>query len=63
MSWFAIINRITPSAARRSAKGSLEPVGFSLIAQNPVSISNLSAKATATDTGSFGTTSDGPSGE
>jgi hypothetical protein len=60
---FTNTSRITPNAARRSAKGSFDPVGFSSIAQNPVSVSILSASATATDTGSTGTASDGPSGE
>jgi hypothetical protein len=44
-------SRITPKAARRSAKGSLLPVGFSSMAQKPVSVSILSASATATETG------------
>ena len=56
------IIRITPSAARRSAKGSFEPVGFSSIAQKPTSVSILSASATAIDTGSVGTRSVGPCG-
>ncbi len=59
---FSSTSRITPSAARRSANGSFEPVGFSSMAQNPVSVSSLSASATATETGSVGTSSDGPSG-
>ena len=46
--------RITPSAARRSANGSREPVGFSSMAQKPVSRSSLSASATAMATGSAG---------
>ena len=54
--------RITPSAALRNAYGSLLPVGFSSIAQNPTSVSILSANATATDTGSVGTRSFGPCG-
>ena len=54
--------RITPSAARRSANGSFEPVGFSSIAQKPTSMSSLSASATAIDTGSDGTRSFGPCG-
>ena len=41
--------RITPSAARRSAYGSFDPVGFSSIAQKPTSVSSLSASATAID--------------
>ena len=41
----------------------LRPVGFSSIAQNPVSVSILSASATATETGCVGTASVGPSGE
>jgi len=36
--------------------------GFSSIAQKPTSVSNLSANATATDTGSLGTRSLGPNG-
>ena len=39
---------ITPSAALLSANGSLLPVGFSSIAQNPTNVSILSASATAT---------------
>ena len=54
--------RITPKAALRSANGSLLPVGFSSIAQNPTSVSSLSASATATLTGSAGTLSPGPFG-
>src|ERR1043165_1706228 len=46
--------RMTPSAARLSAKGSFEPVGFSLIAQKPTSVSILSASATAIATASAG---------
>ena len=59
---FSTISLITPSAALRRAKGSLDPVGFSSIAQNPTSVSILSASATATDTGSIGTRSAGPCG-
>ena len=40
-----------------------DPVGFSSMAQNPARVSSLSAKATATETGAVGTSSDGPSGE
>ena len=40
-----------PAAARR---GLCDPVGFSSIAQKPVSVSILSASATATETGSVG---------
>ncbi len=54
--------RTMPSAARRSANGSLLPVGFSSIAQKPASMSSLSASATATDTGADGTSSLGPTG-
>ena len=54
--------RMTPSAARRKAKGSFEPVGFSSIAQNPVRMSIFSANATAIETGSEGTASVGPCG-
>ena len=32
----------SPIADRLKAKGSLEPVGFSLIIKNPVSVSSLS---------------------
>ena len=46
---FSNTNLITPSAARRSAYGSLLPVGFSSMAQKPTSVSSLSASATATD--------------
>ncbi len=46
---FSKTSRITPSAARRSAYGSFDPVGFSSIAQKPTSVSILSASATATD--------------
>src|SRR5262249_36179831 len=53
---------ITPSAARLKPYGSLLPVGFSSIAQKPISMSTLSASATAIDTGSVGTRSAGPSG-
>lgn len=59
---FVSSSRITPSAARRRAKGSLLPVGFSPIRQKPASVSILSASATATETGSVGTASEGPSG-
>ena len=45
---------MTPSAARRSAKGSLEPVGFSSMAKKPTKLSILSARATATLTGAEG---------
>ena len=45
--------RMTPSAERRSAKGSFEPVGFSSIAQKVDSKSILSASATATETGAW----------
>ena len=44
---------MAPSAARRKAKGSLEPVGFSPIAKKPTSVSNLSASATATLAGAL----------
>ncbi len=54
---------MTPNAARRSANGSFDPVGFSSITQNPVSVSILSASATATETGAVGTASEGPRGE
>ncbi len=46
---FSSTMRITPSAARLSANGSLLPVGFSSIAQKPPSVSSLSASATAID--------------
>ena len=52
---FSSTIRITPSAARRSAYGSFDPVGFSSIVQNPVSVSSLSASATAIATGRSGT--------
>ena len=51
-----------PSAARRSAKGRVEPVGFSSIAKNAASVSSLSASATTTLTGAVGQVSFGPSG-
>ena len=41
----SIISLITPSAARRNAYGSFDPVGFSSIAQKPTSVSILSARA------------------
>ena len=56
---FSNTNLITPKAARRSAYGSFDPVGFSSMAQKPTSVSILSASATATETGSVGTRSDG----
>jgi len=40
---------MTPSAARLSANGSFELVGFSSIVQKPSNVSNLSARETATD--------------
>ena len=43
--------RTTPSAARLNAYGSLDPVGFSSIAQIPTSVSSLSASAPAIATG------------
>ena len=49
-------------AARLSAYGSLDPVGFSLIAQKAANVSSLSASAVATATGSAGTRSSGPLG-
>ena len=42
--------------------GSFEPVGFSSIAQKPISVSSLSASATVIATLSSGTRSDGPCG-
>ena len=62
LSPFSSMIRITPSAALRSAKGSLLPVGFSSIVQNPASVSSLSASATAIDTGEVGMRSFGPCG-
>ena len=53
---------MAPSAARRNAKGSLDPVGFSPIAKKPTSVSNFSASATATLTGELGQRSLGPFG-
>ena len=46
-----VCSESAPSAARRSANGSLEPVGFSSIAKKPNKLSSLSAKLTATVTG------------
>ncbi len=60
---FSVVSRIAPSAARRSAKGSLEPVGFSSIVQKPASVSTLSASATQTLTGADGQASAGPCGD
>ena len=62
LSPFSSTMRMTPSAARRSANGSLLPVGFSSIAKKPPSVSSLSASATAIDTGEVGTRSFGPCG-
>ena len=59
---FSSTMRMTPSAARRSANGSREPVGFSPMPKKPTSVSILSASATATDTGLVGQASVGPSG-
>ena len=59
---FSSTMRMTPSAARLSANGSLLPVGFSSIAQKPPSVSSLSASATAIETGEVGTRSLGPCG-
>ena len=53
---------MTPRAARRSANGSLEPVGFSPMAKNPTRVSILSARAAATLTGAVGQRSRGPRG-
>ena len=47
---FSRMMRMMPSAARRSAYGSPDPVGFSSMAKNAASRSSLSASATATDT-------------
>jgi hypothetical protein len=46
-----------PSAARRNAKGSREPVGFSPIEKKETSVSILSAMLTAIVTLSVGTSS------
>ena len=51
------------SVARRSAKGSLEPVAFSSMEKNPTKLSILSAKETQTLAGFDGQSSLGPSGE
>jgi len=59
---FSSTRRITPKAERRSANGSLEPVGFSSMLQKPANVSIFSANATATETGSAGHASPGPSG-
>ena len=50
------------SAARRSANGSLEPVGFSSMEKKLRSVSSLSASDTATVTGAVGTSSPCPTG-
>jgi hypothetical protein len=44
---FSISMRSTPSAWRRSANGSLSPVGCRPMAQMPTRVSSLSASATA----------------
>ena len=60
---FCNTRRITPDGrAAQGDTGSFEPVGFSSMAKKPTSMSSLSASATATETGSVGTASDGPSG-
>ena len=59
---FSTIIRIKPNALLLNAKGSLEPVGFSLMAQKLVRVSILSARATTTDIIELGTLSLGPNG-
>ena len=59
---FSIIIRIIPKALLLNAKGSLEPVGFSSMAQKFVSVSILSARATTVEIGEPGTSSLGPNG-
>jgi hypothetical protein len=59
---FSTTMRMIPSAARRRAKGSREPVGFSPIDQKLVSESSLSASATAIEIGALGQRSLGPAG-
>ena len=49
-------------AARRRAKGSFDPVGFSPTAKKTAKLSSLSAKLTATVTGALGTSSPCPTG-
>ena len=51
-----------PIAARLNAKGSLDPVGFSSIAQKLEIKSILSAKAITIDKELDGTASEGPKG-
>jgi hypothetical protein len=51
-----------PSAARRSANGSFEPVGLMAAAKKPASASSLSASATTTLSGAVGQASSGPFG-
>ena len=51
-----------PSAARRSANGSRDPVGFSPIAKEGDNVSILSASAATMLTGAVGQVSFGPSG-
>ena len=52
----------TPCAARRSANGSRDPVGFSPIEKKATSASILSARAATTLSGAVGLESFGPSG-
>ena len=54
---------MTPSAARLSANGSFELVGFSSIPKKPTKLSILSAIATLIEIFSFGTFPVGPSGK
>ena len=62
LSLFSSIILIIPNAARRSANGSLEPVGFSLIPKKPTRLSILSAIDTIMVIGSLGQSSVGPKG-
>ena len=59
---FSRMSRITPRAARRKAKGSFEPVGFSPIPNIPTRMSILSASASAIELGRVGQISPGPTG-
>ena len=59
---FSTTKRMIEMAARRSAKGSFDPVGTMPTEKKPESVSSLSARATATLTGAVGTASLGPWG-
>ena len=61
-SFFSRIIFTTPSAARRSANGSLEPVGIAPTAKHATSESSLSASETAHPVKLRGSASSKPSG-